>query len=57
MTAGWGGRIAREIIGRLTRSLPLSRPHGQPIYVARVPVAQFCELRKLSELTQTPYKV
>jgi Cft2 family RNA processing exonuclease len=39
----------------LTRSLPLSRPFGLPVYVARVPATPFCELRKLSELTQTPY--
>jgi len=27
----------------LTRSLPLSRPAGLPVYVARVPAAPFCE--------------
>ena len=27
------------IVGRLTRSLPLSRPDGLPVYVARVPAA------------------
>ncbi len=43
------------IVGRLTRSLPLSRPVGLPVYVARVPAAPFCEPRMLSGLTQTPY--
>jgi len=42
------------IVGRLTRLLPLSRPDGLPVYVARVPVAPLCELRKLSELAQAP---
>jgi hypothetical protein len=42
------------IVGRLTRSLPLSRPDGLPVYIARVPAAPFCELRKLSELAQAP---
>jgi hypothetical protein len=31
-------------VGRLTRSLPLSRPDGLPVYVARVPGAPFCEM-------------
>src|SRR5438094_3265618 len=31
------------IVGRLTRLLPLSRPDGLPVYVARVPVAPLCE--------------
>jgi tetratricopeptide (TPR) repeat protein len=35
-------------VGRLTRSLPLSRPGGPPAHVARVPAAPFGELRKLS---------
>jgi tetratricopeptide (TPR) repeat protein len=35
-------------VGRLTRSLPLSRPGGPPVHVARVPAAPFGELRKLS---------
>ena len=43
------------IVGRLTRSLPLSRPVGLPVYLARVPAAPFCEPRKHSGLTQTPY--
>src|SRR4029077_16933592 len=30
-------------VGRLTRSLPLSRPHRLPLYVARIPAAPFCE--------------
>ena len=33
----------RTFVGRLTRSLPLSRPNGLPVYVARVPAAPFCE--------------
>jgi hypothetical protein len=41
------------IVGRLTRLLPLSRPDGLPVYVARVPAAPFCELRKRSGLAQT----
>ena len=45
------------IVGRLTRSLPLSRPDGLPVYVARVPASPFCELRKLSELAQTPHNL
>ncbi len=32
-----------NIVGRLTRSLPLSRPNGLSVYVARVPAAPFCE--------------
>jgi hypothetical protein len=43
------------IVGRLTRSLPLSRPDGPPVYVARVPAAPFCETPW--RLAQTPYKV
>jgi dinuclear metal center YbgI/SA1388 family protein len=39
----------------LIRSLPLPRPDGLPVCVARIPAAPLCELRKLSELTQTPY--
>jgi hypothetical protein len=27
----------------LTRSLPLSRPGGLPVHVARIPAAPFCE--------------
>ena len=44
-------------VGRLTRSLPLSRPHALPVYVARVPAAPFCEPRKHSGLAQTPYNL
>src|SRR3954453_10765890 len=29
--------------GRLTRLLPLSRPDGLPVHVARAPAAPFCE--------------
>jgi hypothetical protein len=36
------GRFIR-FVGRLTRSLPLSRPDGLPVYVARIPAAPFCE--------------
>src|SRR5881392_822684 len=32
-----------NIVGCLTRLLPLSRPDGLPVYVARVPPAPFCE--------------
>jgi hypothetical protein len=32
-----------NFVGRLTRSLPLSRPGGLPVHVARVPAAPFCE--------------
>ena len=32
-----------KIVGRLTRSLPLSRPGGLPVHVARIPAAPFCE--------------
>jgi hypothetical protein len=42
-------------VGRLTRSLPLTRSNELPVDVARVPAAPFCESRKLSGLTQTPY--
>ena len=42
------------IVERLTRSLPLSRPDGLPVCVARVPAAPFCELRRFSELAQAP---
>src|SRR5215470_10131201 len=35
------GRVI--IVGRLTRSLLLSRPKGLPVYVARVHAAPFCE--------------
>jgi len=31
------------LVVRLTRSLPLSRSYELPVYVARVPAAQFCE--------------
>jgi hypothetical protein len=31
------------IVGRLTHSLPLTRPDRPPVYVARVPAAPFCE--------------
>ena len=30
-------------VGRLTRSLPLSRPFGLPVCLARVPAARLCE--------------
>ena len=33
------------IVGRLTRSLPLSSPGGLPVHVARIPAAPFCETR------------
>jgi hypothetical protein len=46
-----------SIVGRLTRSLPLSRSDGLPVYVARVPAAPFCEPRKRSGLAQTPYNL
>src|SRR5213076_3285755 len=49
--------VQHRIVGRLTRSLPLSRPDGLPVYVARVPASPFCELRKLSELAQTPHNL
>ena len=39
-----------EIAGRLTRSLPLSRPGGLPVYVARVPAAPFCETPTSAQL-------
>jgi hypothetical protein len=42
------------IVGRMTRSLPLSRPDGLTIYVARVFAAPFCEPRKRSGLAQAP---
>src|ERR1700719_1530338 len=32
---------------------PARSPFGLPVYVARLPPAPFCELRKLSELTHT----
>ena len=32
-----------NLVGRLTGSLPLSRPAGLPVLVARVPAAPFCE--------------
>src|SRR5438045_2634158 len=32
-----------RMVGRLTRSLPLSRPDGLPVHAARVPAAPFCE--------------
>ncbi len=35
-------------VGRLTRSLPLARLGEPPVHVARVPAAQFGELRKFS---------
>ena len=31
------------LVGRLTRSLPLSRSNEPPVHVARVPAAPFCE--------------
>src|SRR4029077_14873094 len=34
----------RRIVGRLTRSLPLTRSNELPVYVARVPAAPFCEM-------------
>ena len=46
-----------NIVGCLTRLIPLSRPDGLPVYVARVPAAPVCEPRMLSGLTQTPYNV
>ena len=33
-----------HLVGRLTRSLPLSRSNELPIYVARVPAASFWEM-------------
>jgi len=44
-----------DFVGRLTRSLPLSRSGEQPVYAARVPAAPFCESRMLSGLAHTPY--
>ena len=44
-------------VGRLTRSLPLSRPVELPVHVARVRAAPFCEPRNGSGLTQTPYNI
>ena len=32
-----------DLVGRLTRLLPLARPSGLPVYVARRPSAPFCE--------------
>ena len=32
-----------NLVGRLIRSLPLSRPAGLPVHFARVPAAPFCE--------------
>jgi hypothetical protein len=44
------GILAREsagtgagLVGRSTRSLPLSHSNELPVYVARVPAAPFCE--------------
>jgi hypothetical protein len=36
-------QIEPDLVGRLTRSLPLARPSGLPVYVARRPSAPFCE--------------
>jgi hypothetical protein len=47
-TAWWMNCGNIFIVGRLTRSFPLSRRDGLPVYVARVPAAPFCELRKRS---------
>jgi len=33
-----------KIVGHLTRSLPLSRPGGLPVHVARIPAAPFWEM-------------
>ena len=42
-----------RIVGRLTRSLPLSRPDGLPVYVARAP--RLHSVKRLGrDLTQTP---
>ena len=38
------------VVGRLTLSLPLSRPHGLPVYVARIPAAPFCETPNWNQL-------
>jgi hypothetical protein len=45
-------------VGRLTPSLPLSRPEGLPVYVGRAPAAPFCETPHESSqrLAQPPYK-
>jgi hypothetical protein len=32
-----------DFVGGLTRSLPLARPSGLPVHVARRPSAPFCE--------------
>ena len=32
-----------KFVGRLTRSLPLSRPYGLPVCVAGTPAAPLCE--------------
>src|SRR5437899_5954617 len=45
--------IVYMIVGRLTRSLPLSRPFRLPVCLARVHAARLCETPR--RLTQTPY--
>ena len=47
---GMGG-----IVGRLICSRQLAHRVRLPVYVAWRSPAPFCKLRKLSELTQTPY--
>jgi hypothetical protein len=44
-----------NIVGRLIRSRLLASPSGLPVHVALLPLAPFCEPRKHSGLTQTPY--
>ena len=38
------------VVGRLTCSLSLSRPHRLPVYVARIPAAPFCETPNWNQL-------
>jgi len=38
-----------DFVGRLTPSLPLSRPDELPAYVARAPAAPFCETPNQSD--------
>ena len=35
--------VAHSLVGRLTRSLPLTRSLDRPVHVARLPPASFCE--------------
>jgi len=46
-----------RFVGRLTHSLPVIRPAGLPVHVARCPAAPFCETPSNDgwRLTQTPY--